>query len=492
MKLKGMRIRTKVSIIIILSLLIVETIFLFPSLTNRKSKIINEQVNKISLLTDILKGQTDTEYLNTRLPILKKYHITGIEPSDNSVTKTSITNNVLTYEGNNFKVQMNISWINDQVIQYALNIIGITAVIIICVTGMAFLFIARNKTIIRAENAQVLAKELESENQQQYEKLQDIMNSSSEIAETLSSQTSELTDMGISLSENVQQQAASIEEVSASLQDVFSTTDKISEMTSEQVTSMNKAEDMMKTLADTSKLAAEQAGTASEKVSNNLELSKDGEKNLSNVVESMNETKDATEKVKEILVVISDISDRVNLLSLNAAIEAARAGDMGKGFAVVADEIGKLADQTNQSTKDITDLINLEISKVENGMQMVEKLSATIYQIIQNIQKISASLGELVKSSMETDKSSQVMSRIISSIHSMSDEISKSTQEQSIIGKEMSGTLDQISTQIQEVSDNSIFINGFARDVAKHAGNLTDVVSEGKMEKRVIKDIVKI
>ncbi len=122
---------------------------------------------------------------------------------------------------------------------------------------------------------------------------------------------------------------------------------------------------------------------------NEVELASEAETALAQQLEQM--SKDA-EQVKEILTVISDIADQTNLLALNAAIEAARAGEHGRGFAVVADEVRKLAERTQTSLAEINATINVIVQSIVNSSDQMSKNA----QNIRHLASVSINVGETI------------------------------------------------------------------------------------------------
>lgn len=481
--MKKFRIRTKVSFILILSLLIVETIFLFPSLKNRRTQLVNEQITKLTMVSAVLsefllKDKPEPKEYQKLEAFLRKFNIRGISSSDEKTISHEVQENRLNFQGNGLLIKMDLSWIEDEVNRYARNIIFITFIIILSVTGVAWVFLFKNKTIKQAEDAELLAKELETKNIAQNKKLTQIFNSSLKIASGLAEAIDKMQATSSELSDITQKQAASLEELSASFEEVSAATDQISERAGELLSMADKASSTMETLSSKSKNTAEQSITATSKANLSLREAKKGEHNVSASIASMNEIQESTNKVTEILAVISDISDRVNLLSLNAAIEAARAGESGRGFAVVADEIGKLADQTAQSTKDITILIQLENDRVVTGSNMVGKLTSSFYEINKNIQIVHNSLNEMLLSAEDNVNSSNELSGIINQFHVMTGTISRATQEQADSGKEISSNVEFINNRVQTVAQT-------AKAIADTISGLTD---QAKMLKQMISD----
>ena len=141
-------------------------------------------------------------------------------------------------------------------------------------------------------------------------------------------------------------------------------------------------------------------------------------------------------QISNIIQVIKEIADQTNLLALNAAIEAARAGEQGRGFAVVADEVRKLAERTTLSTREIADMIHAIQSGsddavagmtkgstlVGEGVRMVENAGISMQQIQAGVDKVLASVGDISESLREQNSTSDLIARNIEGIAQMSEE----------------------------------------------------------------------
>ncbi|MBF0479171.1 MAG: Cache 3/Cache 2 fusion domain-containing protein [Candidatus Omnitrophica bacterium] len=168
------------------------------------------------------------------------------------------------------------------------------------------------------------------------------------------------------ISDGAQQQAASFEELSSSVQ-----------MNSENVRNSNL-------IAQGVAQEAQKAGHA-----------------MINTVDAITGIEKGSELMADAVELITDIADQTNLLALNAAIEAARAGEHGKGFAVVADEVRQLAERSAISAKEIKNLIKENLSQVENGVRISKETGIRIAGIIDNITKIAAQLQQVADTTQE-------------------------------------------------------------------------------------------
>ena len=195
-------------------------------------------------------------------------------------------------------------------------------------------------------------------------------------------------------------------------------------------------------------------------LANDIEHRSQEELELSHKLEQL--SADATQ-VKDVLTVISDIADQTNLLALNAAIEAARAGEHGRGFAVVADEVRKLAERTQKSLAEINSTISVIVQSINDASENMSRNAKEIELLSQSASQteldINNSVGSIEKSIVQVDetvtgyinnsKTIELMVNKVSKIETISDENKKTIDEISDASSKLSEMTTSLNNLLQ-------------------------------------------
>jgi methyl-accepting chemotaxis protein len=244
------------------------------------------------------------------------------------------------------------------------------------------------------------------------EKLNSTLQEVAESAANASTSSQELAAAAESIASGAQEQAASLEETSASLEEITAAV----------------------------RQSADNANQASQLASSSKDSALQGQEVVSHAITAMAEINSASAKISDIISTIDEIAFQTNLLAVNAAVEAARAGDEGRGFAVVASEVRSLAQRSAVAAKEIKVLIQDSLRKVDAGSGLVNRSGETLQGIVGSVKRVTDIVGEIAAASGE-------QSTGIEQVNTAMTQMDQVTQSNSAQTEELSATAQALSEQ---------------------------------------------
>jgi methyl-accepting chemotaxis protein len=175
----------------------------------------------------------------------------------------------------------------------------------------------------------------------------------------------------------------------------------LSARTEQQASSLQETASSLEQLTSTVRNNADNAQQANQVAANARQLAERGGTVVGNAIQAMDQINTASAKIAEIIGVIDEIAFQTNLLALNASVEAARAGEQGRGFAVVATEVRNLAGRSATAAKQIKELIQDSVSKVQAGAELVNESGETLGEIVSGVKKVGDIIAEIAAASAE-------------------------------------------------------------------------------------------
>lgn len=273
----------------------------------------------------------------------------------------------------------------------------------------------------------------------------------------------------------------STESIATASSEIASGNSDLSHRTEEQASSLEETASSMEELTSTVKQNADNARQANQLAVGASEVAMKGGAVVGQVVQTMSSINDSSKKVVEIISVIDGIAFQTNILALNAAVEAARAGEQGRGFAVVATEVRTLAQRSAAAAKEIKELINDSVTKVDEGTKLVDEAGSTMDEIVTAVKRVTDIMSEISAASQEQSSGIEQINQAVTQMDEVTQQNAALVEEASAAAESMK---EQSKVLIQAVSVFKFTNHGEQAAATKNSGVVTLLPNRGSAARK--------
>ena len=281
--------------------------------------------------------------------------------------------------------------------------------------------------------------------------------------ETVHGLVGKVSNGSASLATAAEQVSVTSRETTRTIEEQQSSTEQVAIAIREMANSIQEVSNNAHTAAESTMQAHDSSLNGSERMNRTQELILNLAGEIQHAADTVAQVERESDSIGSVLEVIRGIADQTNLLALNAAIEAARAGEQGRGFAVVADEVRTLASRTQEST-----------SEIQN---MIQRLQEGAVKATQAMARSRSQTEDVVRHSAEANEAFGLITSAMTNVNDMNNQIAATVEEQSHVASDLSNNLSQINSLAQGASSNAAQSTQAIEEVAHLASDLNMAVN---------------
>ena len=300
-------------------------------------------------------------------------------------------------------------------------------------------------------------------------------------AEQVAAASEQLTASADQSSVAINQVAESITNVAGACTEQFTEVENAGHQSDQLKVNMKAFTDMLTTSENKIKATNEAADLGDKNVAAAVDQMKVIESAVSDTAAVIAKLGEESDKIGKIVEAIAAISDQTNLLALNAAIEAARAGEHGRGFAVVADEVRKLAEQSQSSAREISDLIGSIQAKAQDAVNSMQTGVDKVRIGTEAVTGGGQAFKQIAEMVTEVAENSRKMAKLVATLVGSTDEITKSVENINTKSREVAKESETVSAASEEQTATMHEIADASRELASQAQQMQEVISRFKV-----------